>query len=55
MAPGNRFRTVLHYAALLLIALVCAFPFVWTLSVAIGTEGSVFSFPSSFIPHAPSL
>ena len=44
-----------HYAVLALIALLCAFPFLWTLSVAIGTEGNVFSFPSSFIPRRPSL
>src|SRR6195256_6696333 len=55
MALSNGFRTALHYAVLLLIALVCAFPFLWTLSVAIGTEGNVFSFPASFIPHAASL
>src|ERR1700687_2077695 len=48
-------RIALHYAVLLLIAAVCAFPFLWTLSVAVGTDGNVFSFPSSFVPHAPSL
>jgi len=48
-------RTMLHYAALLAIALVCAFPFLWTLSVAVGTEGNVFAFPSSFVPRRPSL
>ena len=48
-------RTLLHYALLLAIAAVCVFPFLWTLSTAIGTEGNVFDFPSSFIPHRPSL
>src|SRR5205823_2947283 len=51
----SRMRIALHYAALLMIGLVCAFPFLWTLSVAIGTEGNIFSFPSSLIPHALSL
>ena len=48
-------RSLLHYALLLAIAAVCVFPFLWTLSTAIGTEGNVFDFPSSFIPHRPSL
>ena len=55
MAPGHRIRIALHYALLLLIGLVCVFPFLWTLSVALGTEGNVFAFPSSLIPHAVSL
>jgi len=48
-------RTLLHYAMLIAIALVCAFPFLWTLAVAVGTEGNVFAFPSSFLPRKPSL
>jgi putative chitobiose transport system permease protein len=48
-------RTALHYALLTAIALLCVFPFLWTLSTAIGTEGNVFSFPSSFVPHRPSF
>ena len=48
-------RTLVHYALLLAIALVCAFPFLWTLSIAIGTEGNVFSFPSSFVPRRAAL
>jgi putative chitobiose transport system permease protein len=55
MTARRSVRIALHYAVLVLIALVCAFPFLWTLSVAIGTEGNVFSFPSSFVPHAASL
>ena len=55
MSVQRRIRAMLHYAVLLLIALVCAFPFLWTFSVAIGTEGNVFSFPSSLIPHSVSL
>jgi putative chitobiose transport system permease protein len=47
--------TLGHYALLVLIALVCAFPFLWTLSIAIGTAGNVFAFPESFVPRAPSL
>jgi putative chitobiose transport system permease protein len=48
-------RRLVHYALLALIGLLCAFPFLWTLAVAIGTEGNVFDFPSSFVPHRPSL
>ena len=48
-------RAALHYALLVAVAMVCAFPFLWTLAIAIGTEGNVFSFPSSFIPRHPSL
>lgn len=48
-------RRLVHYALLALIGLLCAFPFLWTLAVAIGTEGNVFNFPSSFIPQRPSL
>src|SRR5438093_5114396 len=55
MAPRHGLRIALHYALLLLIGLVCAFPFLWTLSVAVGTEGNVFAFPSSLIPHSVSL
>src|SRR5437667_7950232 len=55
MAGRHRLRIALHYALLLLIAVVCAFPFLWTLSVAVGTEGNVFAFPSSLIPHSVSL
>ena len=47
--------TLGHYGALSLIALICAFPFLWTLSTAIGTEGNVFAFPQSFMPRRPSL
>ena len=45
----------LHYAALVAIALVCVFPFLWTLSTAIGTEGNVFDFPGAFVPRRPSF
>jgi putative chitobiose transport system permease protein len=38
-------RVTVHYAVLVAIALVCAFPLLWTLSVAIGTQGNVFAFP----------
>ena len=50
-----RFRTTLHYLVLTAIGLVCAFPFLWTLSIAVGTEGNVFAFPSSFLPRRPAL
>jgi len=46
---------ILHYAVLVAVALLCAFPLLWTLSAAIGTEGNVFAFPSSLLPHRVSL
>ncbi|HEY4038371.1 MAG TPA: carbohydrate ABC transporter permease [Burkholderiaceae bacterium] len=45
----------LHYAALLAIAIFCAFPLLWTLSAAIGSKGNVFAFPAALVPHAPTL
>jgi len=48
-------RLVLHYLVLFAIALICAFPLLWTLSVAIGTQGNVFAFPSSLVPRGVSL
>lgn len=37
------------------IAVLCIFPFWWTLVVAISTEGNVFEFPPSFLPQSMSL
>jgi putative chitobiose transport system permease protein len=48
-------RVTVHYAVLVAIALVCAFPLLWTLSVAIGTQGNVFAFPASLVPRGVSL
>ncbi|MDB5849398.1 MAG: chiG [Rhodoferax sp.] len=48
-------RVAAHYALLLAIALLCAFPMLWTLSTALGTEGNVFAFPPSLIPKGISL
>lgn len=48
-------RNALHYAALLFIGMVCAFPMLWTLSTALSTEGNVFAFPPSLIPQGASL
>jgi putative chitobiose transport system permease protein len=44
-----------HYAVLVAIAIFCAFPLVWTLSAAVGSQGNVFAFPASLVPHAPTL
>lgn len=54
-AVQRQLRNVLHYAALLLIGIVCAFPMLWTLSTALSTEGNVFAFPPSLIPQGASL
>ncbi|WUR14651.1 carbohydrate ABC transporter permease [[Empedobacter] haloabium] len=48
-------KTTLHYLALVAIALLCVFPFWWTLVTALSTEGNVFAFPPTFWPKAPSL
>ncbi|MCW7542033.1 carbohydrate ABC transporter permease [Aquabacterium sp. A7-Y] len=50
----RRVGTLLHYLLLVAIALFCAFPMLWTLSTAIGTEGNVFAFPPSLVPQKPS-
>ncbi|HEX4596782.1 MAG TPA: carbohydrate ABC transporter permease, partial [Burkholderiaceae bacterium] len=47
--------TASHYAALLAMAVFCAFPLLWTLSAAIGSKGNVFAFPAALVPHAPTL
>lgn len=51
----RRLQRAGHYALLLLIALACAFPMLWTLSTALGSEGNVFAFPPSLIPKKPTL
>jgi ABC-type glycerol-3-phosphate transport system permease component len=42
-------------AVLRAIAVVCVFPFWWTLVTAISTEGNIFAFPPTFWPKAPSF
>ena len=44
-----------RYMLLSVIAVLCIFPFWWTLVVAISTEGNVFEFPPSFLPQSMSL
>lgn len=48
-------KTVAHYLLLCAIALVCVFPFWWTLVTALSTEGNIFAFPPTFWPKEPSL
>jgi putative chitobiose transport system permease protein len=55
LALGRRLRLGAHYALLLTIALLCAFPMLWTLSTALGTEGNVFAFPPTLVPKGISL
>jgi putative chitobiose transport system permease protein len=50
-----RTSTVMHYLALCSIALVCVFPFWWTVVTALSTEGNIFAFPPTFWPKSPSL
>jgi putative chitobiose transport system permease protein len=48
-------KTALRYLLLCAIALVCVFPFWWTLVTALSTEGNPFAFPPAFWPRSPSL
>jgi putative chitobiose transport system permease protein len=52
---AHTLRLCAHYAVLTLIAIVCLFPFWWTLVTALSTEGNLFQFPPSLWPRAPSL
>ncbi|WMW79479.1 carbohydrate ABC transporter permease [Undibacterium cyanobacteriorum] len=55
-SPINKvLKLSLHYAILFALALLCIFPFWWTLVVALSTEGNVFEFPPSFVPQGVSL
>ncbi len=51
----SHLNIALHYLALSLLAVICVFPFWWTLVTALSTEGNVFEFPPTFWPRAPSL
>lgn len=44
-----------QYLLLAAIALLCIFPFWWTLVTALSTEGNIFSYPPTFWPKRPSL
>lgn len=44
-----------QYLLLAAIALLCIFPFWWTLVTALSTEGNIFSYPPTFWPKQPSL
>lgn len=44
-----------QYLLLAAIALLCVFPFWWTLVTALSTEGNIFSYPPTFWPKQPSL
>lgn len=48
-------KKALQYLALGAIALLCIFPFWWTLVTALSTEGNIFAFPPTFWPKEPSL
>lgn len=57
MKPGlkSRLQVLSHYGVLCAIAVVCVFPFWWTLVTAMSTEGNIFAFPPTFWPQSPSL
>lgn len=44
-----------QYLVLGCIAILCLFPFWWTLVTALSTTGNIFAFPPSFWPQSPSL
>jgi putative chitobiose transport system permease protein len=44
-----------QYLLLAAIALLCIFPFWWTLVTALSTEGNIFSYPPTLWPKQPSL
>jgi putative chitobiose transport system permease protein len=46
---------LLHYLLLAAIAILCVFPFWWTLVTALSTEGNIFAYPPTFWPKSPSL
>jgi putative chitobiose transport system permease protein len=48
-------KTAGHYTLLAAIALLCVFPFWWTLVTALSTEGNIFAYPPTFWPKSPSL
>jgi putative chitobiose transport system permease protein len=56
---GSNQRSLLqlcgHYFLLCVLALICIFPFWWTVVTAISTEGNIFAFPPTFWPKSPSL
>ena len=49
------FKIILQYTVLIALAVLCVFPFWWTLVVAVSTEGNIFEFPPSFMPQAVSM
>lgn len=48
-------QPILQYVLLCAIALLCLFPFWWTVVTAISSEGNIFAFPPTFWPKSPSL
>jgi putative chitobiose transport system permease protein len=48
-------KKTLHYLLLAAIALLCIFPFWWTLVTALSTRGNIFAFPPTFWPQDASL
>lgn len=51
----QKLTTAGHYILLVLIAVVCMFPFWWTLVTAISGAGNIFSYPPTFWPQAPTF
>ena len=48
-------QILLRYTALCLLALLCVFPFWWTLVTALSSSGEIFSYPPAIWPEQASL
>ena len=53
-ANRKRLANAAVYAALVLIAVVAVYPFLWTLSTSFETTGGIFEFPPKLLPQDPS-
>ena len=53
--PQQLLRIFAQYLVLVMIAVICIFPFWWTLVVAMSSKGNMFEFPPTFWPQAVTL
>ncbi|MBV8666403.1 MAG: carbohydrate ABC transporter permease [Burkholderiaceae bacterium] len=54
-SPSHPVRRIGQYLLLIMLAVLCVFPFWWTVVTAISSRGNIFEFPPTFWPQAPSL
>ncbi|MBI3230738.1 MAG: carbohydrate ABC transporter permease, partial [Burkholderiales bacterium] len=48
-------RRIFQYSLLILLALLCVFPFWWTFVTAISSSGEIFAYPPQVLPQEPTL